>query len=246
MSVYEKHIKSTDAQIDAEFWKNPYGVEVEHDSLKFLYIPDHISTFIASQVARQIYRYQVDNISTKQQITHAVMITMGGLLPGVLLHDHLAWTLNKNIPPIQFGMMGVKYYAGPGQPLEKAEIVHRLSMDVANQVVSVVEDLVDLGGTARFVAQYLTDEHQARHIILIAPFLKTTDVMNEMQVIYYGHVPKDTWIITPREKIETLIKRVPVWRDNGASIKVCEANLLKIGYPQYLLDIYLRAAYERG
>lgn len=244
--AYDQHIKSTDANIDPEFWKNPCGVEVDYDSLKFLYIPDHISTFIASQIARQVYRYQVENISTKQQITHAVMITMGGLLPGVLLHDHLAWTLNKNISPIKFGMMGVKYYAGPGQPLDKAEIVHPLSMDVTGQVVSVVEDLVDLGGTARFVAQYLTEEHHARKIILIAPFLKTTEVMNEMHVIFYGHVPKDTWIITPREKVETLIKRVPYWRDKGATMKECETSLLKIGYPQYLLDIYLRPTYERG
>lgn len=246
MTPYEKQIKSTEDTIDAEFWKNPCGVEVEFDQLKFLYLPDHVSSFIASQIARQVYRYQIENISTKEQITHAVMITMGGLLPGVLLHDHLAWTLNKNISPIKFGMMGVKYYAGPGEPLEKPEIVHALSMDIENQIVSVVEDLVDLGGTARFVAQYLVDEHHARKIILIAPFLKTTEVMNEMLVIYYGSVPKDTWIITPREKVETLIKRVPHWRDHGATMKVCEANLLKIGYPKYLLDIYLRPTYERG
>ncbi|MBZ0308679.1 MAG: phosphoribosyltransferase [Anaerolineae bacterium] len=246
MSTYDKQIKSNEDTIDPEFWKNPCGVEIDHDPLKFLYLPDHVSTFIASQIARLVYRYQVDNISTRDQITHAVMITMGGLLPGVLLHDHLAWTLNKNILPIKFGMMGVKYYAGPGQPLEKPEIVHPLSMVIENQIVSVVEDLVDLGGTARFVAQYLIEEHHARKIILIAPFLKTTEVINEMEVIFYGHVPKDTWIITPREKVETLIKRVPYWRDNGATIKSCEANLLKIGYPKYLLDIYLRPTYERG
>jgi hypothetical protein len=39
---------------------------------------------------------------------------------------------------------------------------------------------------------------------------------------------------------------VPFWRDHGATLEVCRANLCKIGYPQYLLDIYLRATYERG
>lgn len=246
MTSYLEHVRSTENTINDTFWKNPTGVEVPFDTLKFLYVPDHVSSFVAAQVAHKIYRYQIDNISTKRQITHGVMITMGGLLPGVFLHDHLAWTLNKNIPPIDFGTMGVKYYAGPGEPLDEPRIIHPLSIDVKEQVVGVVDDLVDLGGTARFVAKYLTEEHKAKHVVLIAPYLKSRQVTEEMDVIYYGHVPADTWIITPREKVETLIKRVPHWRDNGATIEQCRENLLMIGYPNYLLDIYVRATYERG
>ena len=246
MLEYMNHVRELNDHIDPEFWKNPTGIDVEYDTLKFLYVPDHVMTFIASQLARSVYRYQIDNIATKQQITHAVMITMGGMLPGVLLHDHLAWTLNKNIPPIAFGTMGVKYYAGPGEPLDEPRILHELSIDVTGRTVGVIEDLVDLGGTARFVAQYLKEERGASKIVLIAPYMKTNLANDEMHVISYGNVPKDTWIIMPREKVETLIKRVPHWRDQGATLKACKENLLRIGYPRYLLDIYLRAAYERG
>lgn len=246
MADYAQQVREFSGEIDAEFWKQPHGVEVEFDALKFLYVPDHVTTFLAAQVARKVYRYQIDNISTKQQITDAVMITMGALLPGVLLHDHLAWTLNKNIPPINFGTLGVKYYAGPGQPLDAPHINHPLSIDVTGKVVGVIEDLVDLGGTAKFVTQYLTEEKGARQIILIAPYLKTTKVTSQMEVIYYGLVPKDTWIITPREKVETLIKRVPHWRNQGATLAACEENLRRIGYPPYLIDVYLRPTYERG
>ncbi len=246
ITQYANHVRELDDRIDAEFWENPTGIDVEFDTLKFLYIPDHVMTFIASQLARSIYRYQIDNIATKQQITHAVMITMGGMLPGVLLHDHLAWTLNKNIPAVAFGTMGVKYYAGPGEPLDEPRIMHQLSIDVKGQVVGVIEDLVDLGGTARFVAQYLKEERGAQKIVLIAPYTKTNVANEEMPVISYGNVPKDTWIIMPREKVETLIKRVPHWRDQGASLTQCKENLLRIGYPHYMLEIYLRAAYERG
>lgn len=242
----KQHFREFTGSIDDTFWQNPEGVSVAYDTLKFLYIPDHVETYIMTQIARSVYRYQVDNISTKRQITHAVMITMGALLPGVLLHDHLAWTLNKNIPPIDFGTLGVKYYAGPGEPLDEPRIIRPLSIDVTDRVVGVVEDLVDLGGTANFVNHYLTEEQGARHVVLIAPYLKTTAVMENMEVIHYGHVPKDTWIITPREKVETLIKRVPYWRDAGAPIAVCEQNLRSIGYPSYLIDIYLRPTYERG
>ncbi|MBI5960724.1 MAG: hypothetical protein HY866_18440 [Chloroflexi bacterium] len=245
LTLYNEQVKY-EYRINAEFWEKPFGVDVAHDSLKFLYIPDHISAYIASRVAHKVYRYQIDNIRTKKQITHAVMITMGGLLPGVLLHDHLAWTLNKNIPPIEFGTLGVKYYAGPGQPLDQPRIIHPISIDVEGKVVGVIEDLVDLGGTARFVAQYLTEECKAANVVLIAPYLKSTIVINEMEVIYYGYVPKDTWIITPRERVETLIKRVPYWRDHGATLDECETNLRTIGYPDYLMETYLRATYERG
>ncbi len=246
MTSYSDHVKSLDDSIDGEFWKNPSGVEVAFDALKFLYVPDHVMSYLAAQLARAVYRHQIDTIASKEQITHAVMITMGGMLPGVLLHDHLAWTLNKNIPPIAFGTMGVKYYAGPGQPLDEPKILHPLSIDVRGHVVGVIEDLVDLGGTARFVAHYLKSEHGARKIVLIAPYMKTVIGADEMEVISYGNVPKDTWIIMPRERVETLIKRVPRWREAGASLKNCEENLLRIGYPHYLLDIYLRATYERG
>jgi hypoxanthine phosphoribosyltransferase len=246
VSDYNKHVRELTQTIDAGFWKEPQGVAVEYDDLRFLYVPDHVATFIVAQMARKVYRYQVDNISTREQITHAVMITMGALLPGVMLHDHLAWTLNKNIPPIDFGTLGVKFYAGPAQPLDEPRIIRPLSIDVDDKVVGVIEDLVDLGGTAQFVARYLTEEKAAKKIVLIAPYLKSTGVMDTMEVLFYGHVPKDTWIITPREKVETLIKRVPHWRDNGATINVCEENLRKIGYPAYLIEVYLRPTYERG
>ena len=72
MTNYSEQVKGLDDQIDAEFWKNPTGIDVEFDTLKFLYVPDHVMTFIAAQLARQVYRYQVDNIATRQQITHAV------------------------------------------------------------------------------------------------------------------------------------------------------------------------------
>ena len=243
---YPDLVRESTQPIDGKFWQEPQGVEIKFDPLRFLYIPDYVETFIMTQLARQVYRYQIDNISTRYQITEAVMITMGGLLPGVLLHDHLAWTLNKNVQAINFGTLGIKYYAGPGQPLDEPRIVHPLSIDVKDKVVGVIDDLVDLGGTAKFVEHYLMQEMGARKVVLIAAFLKNQSITNAMDVIWYGKVPKDTWIITPREKVETLIKRVPFWRDHGATIQDCEANLRTIGYPDYMIEIYLRATYERG
>jgi hypothetical protein len=63
----------------------------------------------------------------------------------------------------------------------------------------------------------------------------------------FGTVRQDTWIITPRESAETLARRVPVWKDRGASLKECRRRLIDlIGYPPALVDYYLQQAYDRN
>jgi len=242
MSQYLKQLRVLDDQIDIDFWRQPEGVEIAFDDLKFLYIPDQVEAMMIADLARQVYEYQVQHMETQHQITKAVMITMGALLPGVLLYDHLAYHPDKRLPSVEFGTLGVKYYAGPGQPLEKPIVIQDVTIDVRNQVVGVVEDLVDLGGTAKFVSEYL-DQHGARDTVLIAPYLKSRNLIDEMSVIYFGFVPKDTWIITPRERVETLIKRVSYWHERGATQHDCHANLAAIGYPEYLIDLYLPSAF---
>ena len=57
---------------------------------------------------------------------------------------------------------------------------------------------------------------------------------------YFGETPQDTWIITPRERVETLVKRVPIWKERGASESECRRRLVDIiGYPEAVVDRYL-------
>lgn len=230
---------------DLDYWKNPQGVAIANDRLKFLYIPDYAEHMMMSAVAKQVFEYQRQNAGTERQITQMVMIAMGALLPGVLLHDYITHGATEDIPPVEFGTFGVKYYHGPGQPLAKPEIVQRLSIDVHGHTVAIVEDLADLGGTARFVRQLLISEYGARDAILIAPYLKTSAALEGIEVLWFGKVPADTWIITPRERVETMMKRVPYWREQGASRQECIGNLFKIGYPQYLIDDWFHVAWQR-
>ncbi len=243
MSTYTAQLRALDKDIDLDFWRNPQGVAVPQDELKFLYIPDQVESLMVTELAKRIYAYQIENVG--RQISKAVMITMGGLLPGVMLHDHLAWYPHGDIPGVEFGTLGVRCYAGPGQPLDEPQVVQALTVDVEGEIVAVVEDLVDLGQTARFVHRHLMDKG-ARDAILIAPYLKSKGVTSDMKVISFGEVPPDTWIITPRERVETLIKRVPHWRENGATLAACRDNLDAIGYPRYLVDLYLPTVYNGG
>jgi len=83
MSQYLKKLRVLDDQIDRDFWRQPDGVAIPFDDLKFLYIPDQVEALMVADIARQVYEYQIEHID--DQITKAVMITMGALLPGVLL-----------------------------------------------------------------------------------------------------------------------------------------------------------------
>jgi hypoxanthine phosphoribosyltransferase len=243
--LYEHLNSTTPHGAELSFWQRPTGVSVPYDDLKFLYVSDEAEALMVADLARRVFQYQISHVGqlgAAAPITQAVMVTMGGLLPGVLLHDHLSYNPDSRTPPVEFGTLGVQCYAGPGQPLANPRIVQDLTIDVRGQVVGVIEDLVDLGGTARFVNRYLRSRG-AVGTVLIAPYLKNAKIAEELTVISFGLVPKDTWIITPRERVETLVKRVPYWRGRGASRSECERNLYAIGYPRYLIDLYLPLVY---
>jgi hypoxanthine phosphoribosyltransferase len=239
---YDQPTVSAPMGADLTFWQRPAGVSVPFDALKFLYVTDEAEALMVADLARRVFHYQISRLGAEGPITKAVMITMGGLLPGVLLHDHLSYNPDARIPHVEFGTLGVQCYAGPGQPLETPRVVQDVTIDVSGHVVGVIEDLVDLGGTARFVNGYLRGRG-AKDVVLIAPYLKNAKIAEELTVISFGLVPKDTWIITPRERVETLVKRVPHWRAGGATRAECERNLYAIGYPRYLIDLYLPLVY---
>lgn len=233
-------------QSSLEFWRNPVGVEIPHDPLRFLYITDEAEHMMVSWLAGQVFAYQ-QAAPPERQMTKMVMITMGALLPGVLLQDYLTHCAAPEMPAVEFGTFGVKCYYGPGQPLEQPQIVQPLSIDVRGQMVGVVEDLIDLGGTARFVHDILcSPEYGARDTVIIAPYRKSAAaLLAGASALTFGLVPHDTWVITPRERVETMVKRVPFWAGQGASKADCIDYLRRIGYADYLINDWFDAAWAR-
>jgi hypoxanthine phosphoribosyltransferase len=229
-----------------EYWQNPEGVHVAYDDLNFLYIPDYAEHMMISWLAQKVFEYQHAHLHDGRQITKMVMITMGALLPGVLLHDYVTYATPDALAQVEFGTFGVRFYHGPGQPLAQPEIIQPLSINVRGQVVGIVEDLADLGRTAKYVQSVLLETHGAKETLLIAPYRKSATANFNMETITFGVVPSHTWIITPRERVETMIKRVPYWAEQGASKDDCRQNLVQIGYPPYLLDGWFEIAWNRN
>jgi hypoxanthine phosphoribosyltransferase len=232
---------------DLEYWRNPKGVAIPRDELSFLYIPDDAEHMMIAWLAQQVFEFQHAHRHDSRQITKMVMITMGALLPGVLLHDYVTYGGPDEIPHVEFGTFGVRFYHGPGQPLAQPQIIQPLSIDVRGHVVGIVEDLADLGRTARYVQSVLcSPEFGARETVLIAPYRKSSTAQFDMEVITFGIVPADTWIITPRERVETMMKRVPFWAARGATKEECREYLARIGYAEHLLgDYWFEAAWQR-
>ncbi|WP_279249348.1 phosphoribosyltransferase [Candidatus Marimicrobium litorale] len=241
MTTYEQQVHCRAADIDIDFWRTPEGVAIPDDELRFLLVPDTVEAMMVGEVAEQIKAFQQ---SANEPITRALMVTMGGLLPGILLHDHLVHM--PSAPHIAFGSIGVSLYTGPDQRRPKPQVVQESSLEVRDEVVILVDDLGDRGDTLRFLSEHIT-ERGARRVMSLALFMKPRAKTVCPANFYFGELTQDTWIITPREYVETMAKRIPVWKQRGATQAECQRRLVDlIGYPPHLVDTYLETLFEQG
>ncbi len=230
--------------IDLAYWRQPEGMVIPDDDLRYLYIPDAVEDASIFVLAKEVFDYQRDLAETPDQITKAVMITMGGMLPGILLYDHLVQGREPGMPQIEFGTIEINRYKGPGERLDVPVIVQDVSIPIAHATTLVIDDLTDYGGTMSYVTSLL--EHKLPHKLLtLAIYTKPAAQEMRPPTFSFGEVTQDTWIITPRERVETLMKRVPIWKARGASMLECRRRLVTlIGYPPHLADYYLPIAYD--
>ena len=241
-TIYRQQLADRSAPIDLGFWRKPEGIPVPDDELQFLLVPDRVEAAAIADVAAQVHRYQARHADSPELITQALIVTMGGLLPGALLYDHLVHG-RAGPAAMAFGTVGVSLYKGPGERYENPRVQHDLSIPVEGKTVLLIDDLGDTGGTLKFLDSYLEQRgaHQALNLVL---YMKPAARTNFRADFCFGEAAQDTWIITPRELVETLVKRVPIWRARGASEAECRRRLVDlIGYPESIVDQYLPGAF---
>ena len=243
MSDYLEHSGRYRGDIDLDFWRRPEGVRVPDDELSFLLVPDAVESAACLELAWQVHDYQDQHQGTAEQVTKALMVTMGGLLPGVLLYDQLVEGRRPERPQIEFGTIGVSLYKGPGERYDNPLVQHGISINITGETVLVIDDLGDGGGTMQFLTGYVMDSG-AHKVLNLALYMKPKALSVCAADFYFGETPQDTWIITPRERIETLMKRVPVWKERGADMAECRRRLVDlIGYTPREADHYLPRAF---
>ncbi len=240
MSTYQQQLHCPPGEIDLDFWRAPEGVAVPDDELTFLLVPDAVESMAVFEVSQQVHNYQQAHAASDDAITCALMATMGGMLPGILIYDHLAKGRPEGTSRIEFGTIGVSLYKGPNERHDCPQVQHEVSIAIDDEVVLAIDDLGDRGGTLQFLTQYLT-EKGARRVLTLALYMKPMAIAKCPADFSFGVVEQDTWIITPREMVETLVKRVPLWRERGADRRECQRRLVDIiGYPPRLADYYLK------
>ena len=247
MNTYQHQVSCPPREIDRGFWKAPEGVSVPDDELRFLLIPDAVEAMAAFELSQQVHRYQQEQLTSRESpITRALSVTMGGVLPGILLFDHLVEGRPPGTPEIQFGSIGVSLYKGPAERHAQPRVQQDISIDINAAVVLLIDDLGDRGETMRFLSAYV-DERGAAQVLTLAVYMKPLAQAICPANFWFGEVAQDTWIITPRELVETMTKRVPVWRERGASQQECHRRLTDIiGYPQPIVDYYLPGLFAQA
>src|SRR3990170_219276 len=155
--------------IDLEYWRHPEGVIIPDDELKFLLIPDAVEAAMVFDLAKHVHAYQREHLGTPHVISKAVMVTMGGLLPGVYLHDHLAWINGRGFP----------------------EVVQDVSIDVGGATTLAVDDLGDFGGTMGFVEE-LIYKKGAFDVVTYQLYTKPASKVSRQPTFSFGEVPQDT------------------------------------------------------
>jgi hypoxanthine phosphoribosyltransferase len=239
MSNYHHQTHCPADEIDLAFWRAPEGVSVPDDELSFLLVPDAVESLAIFDLSQQVHQFQQIQSQAGNPITSALMATMGGMLPGILLYDHLVGGRAPGAVCIDFGTIGVSLYKGPGERHENPLVQQDISIPIEDQTVLVIDDLGDRGGTMQFLKQYIGDKG-ARQVMTLALYMKPIATEVCPADFYFGELDQDTWIITPRETVETMAKRVPVWKERGADQPECQRRLVDIiGYPAQLVDYYL-------
>jgi hypoxanthine phosphoribosyltransferase len=240
MSNYQQQIHCPSSDIDLDFWRAPEGVCVPDDELTFLLVPDAVEAMAVLEVSRKVHKFQLTHATDGEAITCALMATMGGMLPGILLYDHLVKGRPVQTPRMEFGTIGVSLYKGPNERYDQPQVQHDISISIQDEIVLVIDDLGDRGGTLQFLKQFIA-EKGAKKVLTLALYMKPMAIAACPVNFSFGEVTQDTWIITPRETVETMIKRVPVWIERGADQRECRRRLVDmIGYSPPLADYYLK------
>ena len=244
MSTYQQQVHCRPDDIDLDFWQAPQGVTVPDDELSFLLVPDAGEAMAVFRLSQQVHLYQRQHATQGKAFTLALMVTMGGMLPGILLYDHLVQGRSAGTPPIEFDTLGVSLYKGPNERYDNPKIQRDTTIAVEDQTVLLIDDLSDRGDTLKFLTQFIADKG-ARQVLTLALYVKPLAMRTCPIDFFFGEIEQDTWIITPRETVETMIKRVPVWKERGATRQECNRRLVSvIGYPAALVDYYLPTCFN--
>jgi len=151
-----------------------------------------------------------------------VAIANGGLVPARIIADF--------IDQLNILVVKIKFYAGPGQKLEKPELVVPIQVDLHGSKVLIVDDVADTGESL-IVAVDHVESKGAGEVRTATLFYKP---WSKIKPDFYAKETEE-WIIFPWERIETLRMLYDKLKREGQSREDALLALKRIGYKEDLL-----------
>jgi hypoxanthine phosphoribosyltransferase len=139
-------------------------------------------------------------IQDNKQFDRIVTLAKGGWPMARTMVDLLQLTKVASI--------GVKFYRGIYQKLDRPEIYQDLPESIKGENILLFDDCADSGGSLKFVKQHL--EKNGSHTVTTAVLLYKP--WSVIKPDYYG-AQTTAWIIFPYERQETLKTLTDKWQD---------------------------------
>ncbi|MDX1813642.1 MAG: phosphoribosyltransferase [Candidatus Bathyarchaeia archaeon] len=157
-------------------------------------------------------------------------VTRGGLTPARILADLLEIT--------DIVTVGVECYASVAETLGEPVLTQRVSADVKDQKVLLVDDVADTGKSLRLAREHL--RQQGATEIRIA-----TVYSKPLSLIKPNYYEKETcrWVVFPWDVKETIRKIVEKHSDKHAT-KTEIAKLVEAGLPKQLVEKFMKEVRE--
>ena len=134
--------------------------------------------------------------------------------------SHRSYSINK------VASLGIKFYSGINQRIQKPEIYQNFPVKVKGEKVLLFDDVADTGQSFIFTKEHL-QKNGVKSITTASLFYKPHSIFKPD---YYGF-STSAWIIFPYEAIEAMTFLKKKWLKKGLSIDQIKARLIKLNTP---------------
>jgi len=129
--------------------------------------------------------------------------------------------------------MGVKFYSGINQRLEKPEIYQDLPIAIASEKILLFDDVADSGHSLKFVQDILI-ERGAKEVRTATLFYKPHSILKPD----YFAAETTAWIVFQYECIEMARMLAPKWLEQGVAEEEVIERLAKLGLDSTVYEHY--------
>jgi hypothetical protein len=186
---------------------------------------DSISYLTPSWDELNLLTFQVSN-QIKQQdqkFNRIVTLAKGG------------WPMTRSLSDFldidQIASIGIKFYCGLNQRLNKPEIYQELPVEVRGEQLLLFDDVADTGESLVFTIGHLMDKG-AKEVKTASLFYKPH---SKIKPNFFG-AQTDSWIIFPFEHCEMVKTLHEKWLKNNLSIVEITKRFEKLGFSKDIIN----------